>query len=280
MDNRPGVMKVSRKGRRVIIGRDIVSAAVGDADHFKFSDIGKGIAKGVTKFTTKDPAKERQKLAEIDAKYAKLEASPMGKIGNTLAGLGLGAVAALTGAKALTGGFAKAASSVVKPSPKIDTSAMAGEMLKKPVLVKSMTPTISPLPPSVPSTPGDANITAAMEASERNPGTGWLGDAITRAAEKLPPELRNEITQRGRELAESGKKTVLSKAQKALSELSASGELLPKTKALKDAESLLLTPQHAAGDASSVLGGMSSTAMLGLGLAIAGILAAMYFGNK
>lgn len=277
MDNRRAVIALKPMGRkRRVIVSDMVSGSFDSfsRDHFKFSDIGKGIAKGVTSLVTKDKAKEAEKLAAIDAKYANSKGV---KVLDKTVGIGLGLLAGLTGAKALTGGFKKAAA---PRTPSIDTSGFKPSMVKPsgPSIVRSVTPMISPLPPSVPSTPGDAAMEAAAQESQETNDQGWLAGAVEKAAGLFTPEQRAAIMDKGRAIAESGKASVLTAAQKRLQELSTTGAMLPKTKSLKDAEALLMTPQHTA-DASS-LSGLSMAAKIGIGLSVAGIIVAIYYGSR
>lgn len=103
--------------------------------------------------------------------------------------------------------------------------------------VTSVTPMISPLPPSVPTTPGDANILAATKASNLS-----MADKIVQQVESMTPEQRQAILSKAQGIFDSGSNGVLSKAQKALQ--NATLGILPKTKAVKDAEAILTAPQH------------------------------------
>lgn len=276
MDNRPIAIKMTPKGRRKIrVSTDIVTGglrgmqpdlsklSLGTVDSFSLG-IGKAIAKGVTKLTTKDPIKEKEKLAKIDAAYNKPAVKTASNIMNAIGTAALGVL----GVKALKGDLKKDTPKA-PPAPSIDTSAF-----KRPSLVKSVTPMISPLPPSVPASPGDANIEAAVQESERNPGN--LGSFLAEQAEKIDLPTRQEILSRGQQIFDSGKQGILSKAQKQLQDLST--QILPKTKAVKDAEVLFTTPQTAsmAGDAS-MIGGLSPMVLVGIAVALGAII---YLANR
>lgn len=240
MDNRQGTVLMNVSGGRIrnggrkrrIVKTDLVTGGLRGMEPDNFL---KGVAKAGIKLFTKDPAKEQEKLKKLEGDKVM---NVLDKGVKALAGaIGLG-----TGLKAAGVIGKKEASKVTS----IDTSGF-NATVSKPSLepsiktVKSVTPMISPLPPSVPSTPGDAAIEAAMQESQRNPATS-LPDAIVRAAEFIPESRRAEILNKAQGIYESGSNGLLTKAQKQLQELSAG--ILPKTKPVKDAEKLLTAPQH------------------------------------
>lgn len=107
--------------------------------------------------------------------------------------------------------------------------------------VTSVTPMISPLPMSVPVTPSDANIFAAIQESQRN-NTKTLADQIQEYVQMIPKDQQQAIKTKAQNIFNSGSNGVLTAAQKKLQSLSTS--ILPKTKGVKDAEALLTAPQH------------------------------------
>lgn len=104
------------------------------------------------------------------------------------------------------------------------------------VKVTSVTPQISPLPPSVPMAPGDANIFAAIQATGQS-----MSDKITQAVQGIPVEQQRQMLAKAQQIYDSGGSGILTKAQKALQ--NATMGILPKTREVKNAEAILTAPQ-------------------------------------
>lgn len=250
MDTRIGTVEMNVTGgrlrnnrKRKVVVTDLVTGGLKGMkpDHFKFTDVLNKLGTGVIRATTKDKTKEAKKVSDLKAKTDKIAASGVGKAGNALANL---AVAALAVAGGVKGGQA------------IAKGIKAGKQ------VKSVTPAISPIKPSVPGSTGDAAIEAAIQETQRNPGTS-LPDALVKATDKMPKEQRDKIISKAQQIYDSGSQGVLSTAQKKLQELSTG--ILPKTKPVKDAEALLTMPQNSGtAQASTEILGLPTSVILPL----------------
>jgi len=104
-------------------------------------------------------------------------------------------------------------------------------------ITKSMTPILSPIAPSYPVAPGDANIAAAANSTGQS-----MADKLVQYVESLPSSQKQTMLSKAQGIFDSGSNGLLTKAQKALQ--NASMGILPKTKAVKDAEALLTAPQY------------------------------------
>lgn len=247
----------NRKVNRYRPGLDSVSS-----DNFI-----KGLAKVGIKLFTKDPAKEAEKLAKLENdKYLNgLDKAIKGAVG-------IGA--SIVGAKGIADKLKKESTpaSVSLPSMTVDTSGF------KPTLVKPAInlPGTSNAPASSANpSPFTSVFSAANDTSRpvgEAPVANGLVNSILRAADKLPDSVKNAAKQ----YAENS--GILSKAQEALRNASASAGLLPKTQKLKDAERLLTTPQNA-GMFPTEIGGINSGIVWAV-VAVAVVGALVYFGNK
>lgn len=236
----------------------------------------KNIAKASAKLFIKDKEKEAKKLAEIDSNKVLNVVDKGMKVAT-------GALLGLAGVKAIGNQLGKKSDTTIqtvdRPQPTIVAPPV--DVVKKPTISapspfmattggKSSEPLQQLLTSEVPLS---SQITKAGDAPTGN----GLVAAVQNLAESIPANDRQSILEKGRELLESGTGKVTD-AQKKLQQLGASVGLLPKTKRLKDAETLLTMPQTAS-IVPTQIGGFDSRWVFGIMIALLIISAFVYF-NK
>lgn len=271
MDNRPMTVQMKPKGRRkVVVATDLVTGAMNGfnnvaVDNFNLgnivktigdlakgtglpviSQIGGGISNAIaTKQATKavSAANSLGTLSDYENKLIRVARDKVYLVTN--------GVANYVNKLPLSDGrgwesVIEVPSMPVSPTPFTLQGSLAGTPLPATSTVKTVaiTPMISPLPISVPKAPGDANIAAAVQSSQTSQNTQapqTLVQSIIDAASAIPANQQQSILQKAQTIFDSGTNGLLTSAQKALQ--NATTNLLPKTKALKDAEALLTAPQ-------------------------------------
>lgn len=228
--------------RRVVVKTDVVTGAMNnfsDVDNFSLGNLVKGIGNiaSATKLPIISTVGQATAGLVQNSQDKKTASSPAGKSLADYEGkyIRVGFPANKNAPiYFVSGGEAKYLDKLPSPRPSIiEVPVLPGTAVKK----IEVTPMISPLPMSVPSTPGDANIKAAVQATGQS-----MAEKIVQQVEKIPVAEKQAILQKAQGIFDSGSNGVLSKAQKQLQNLSTS--ILPKTKAVKDAEKLLTAPQH------------------------------------